>query len=199
MFAAVGTLIIINQFPKIALVIFIVLAIFSASFLLIVSKNRGQKIIRVIYERLLPRGIKNKTRNSFKQFYRSVPKKRQLIVPFIFTIMNWLVIYTQLFIVARAIGLDVPYFIMIFMFPIATIIAEIPISIGGLGIREASLIGLFGIFGVRANAIISMSIIGLIINNILPSLAGIMLVIKGYEVKQIKSKKTHSYKAKRKK
>jgi len=55
-------------------------------------------------------------------------------------------------------------------------VAMIPISISGLGTREAALITLFGLFGVSAAKVFSLSIITLIIVGIIPSIIGIFLI-----------------------
>jgi len=173
-----------------ALFVFVVFIAFMIFFMLLISKNNGQKIVRFLYEKLLPKSIKKRTRKSFKDFYLSIPKKRQLVIPFLLNIVAWIVIYTQIFIVAKAINVKVSYFVIIFMFPIATIIGEIPVTIGGLGIREASLIGLLGLFGVAADSVMSISIISLVITNIIPSVTGMILAATGYSInKRTKKKK----------
>jgi len=60
--------------------------------------------------------------------------------------------------------------------PLGTLVAMIPISINGLGTREAALISLFGLFGVSAAKVFSLSIITLIIVGILPSIIGVFLI-----------------------
>jgi len=191
-FAGIGTLILINQLPKMAIFIFSVLAASMIFLMLIISKKNGQRIIRFFYEKLLPKSIKAKTRDGFNEFYSSIPKKRHLIFPFILNIITWMVIYTQIFFVAKAINMQVSYFTIIFMVPIATIIAEIPISIGGLGIREASLIGLLGVFGVPAKTVMSMSIITLVIGNLVPAILGLILAAMGYNLKSINTKQKNA-------
>jgi len=197
-FAGIGTLILINQFPRMVIFIFSVLAASLIFLMLIISKKNGQRIMRFFYERLLPQNIKKKTRDGFNEFYSSIPKKRHLIVPFILNIITWMAIYTQVFFVAKAINMQISYFIIIFMVPIATIIAEIPISVGGLGLREASLIGLLGVFSVPAKTVMSMSIISLILGNLIPAILGLILAARGYNLKDIqkinKNAKIHNLK-----
>lgn len=51
-------------------------------------------------------------------------------------------------------------------------IGLIPITISGLGTRELTLVALFSIFAVNADAVMAMSIVGIVITNVAPSLAG---------------------------
>lgn len=74
-----------------------------------------------------------------------------------------------------SIGINVPFFYYLAILPIATLVAQIPITINGLGTREVTIIGLFGILGIEATKVFSMSIIGLFIGSIIPAMIGFIL------------------------
>ena len=67
--------------------------------------------------------------------------------------------------------------------PIVTFVGQIPITINGLGTREAVMISLFGLLGIGATKIFSMSIINLIINGIIPAIIGLALITLSKEDK----------------
>jgi uncharacterized membrane protein YbhN (UPF0104 family) len=60
--------------------------------------------------------------------------------------------------------------------PVATLVAQIPITINGLGTRELTMISLFGLFGIDAVTVFSMSLLGIIITNIIPSLIAMIFI-----------------------
>ena len=62
--------------------------------------------------------------------------------------------------------------------PIATLVGQIPITVSGLGTREAVMISLFGLLGIEAAKIFSVSLIGIMINGILPASIGILLMLR---------------------
>ena len=67
--------------------------------------------------------------------------------------------------------------------PITTFVGQLPITINGLGTREAAMISLFGLLGISATKIFSMSLINLVINGIFPAIIGMLLILQ--------SKKNH--------
>ncbi len=56
---------------------------------------------------------------------------------------------------ARAVGLDLPPGAWFFAWPLAKILAVLPISLGGLGLREASLAALLAPFGADAAQVVT--------------------------------------------
>jgi len=75
-----------------------------------------------------------------------------------------LAVLTQIFmavpayVVASSLGIGLTFLdCLVFMQPIA-LISAIPISIGGWGVRETAMIGLFSLIGIPASATLSMSV-----------------------------------------
>jgi len=62
-------------------------------------------------------------------------------------------------IVAVAFGLDVAFVHFLVIVPITLLVVMMPISIGGLGVREASFVYLLGLVGVSAEAAFGLSIV----------------------------------------
>jgi uncharacterized membrane protein YbhN (UPF0104 family) len=50
----------------------------------------------------------------------------------------------------RALGIDVPWSVWFLVWPLAKIAGMLPISLGGLGVRDATLAALLALFGVPA-------------------------------------------------
>jgi uncharacterized membrane protein YbhN (UPF0104 family) len=57
------------------------------------------------------------------------------------------------------IGLDAPFQVWLFVWPLAKIAATLPVTQGGLGVREAALAGLFAPFGVSAVLAVAASLV----------------------------------------
>ena len=58
-----------------------------------------------------------------------------------------------------AIGVDVPLIANLFVVPLVNIISLIPVSFGGVGVRETSYIALYGFFGVPPEASLVASLV----------------------------------------
>ncbi len=147
-------------------------------FLIFTNEGLSKKILKVIYKKLIPAKLKEKAKDGFYSFYEDMPKKRYFPLFFLINVANWIVIFSISFFVGRAIGIEVPFFYFLAILPVGTLIAQIPITISGLGVREITLIGLFGLFGVEATKVFSMSIISLFLAGIIPAIIAILFVIK---------------------
>ena len=87
--------------------------------------------------------------------------------------------YAVSYFVGLSLGINLPFYFYLAILPLGTLVTLIPISINGLGTREATLITLFGIFGVESAKVFSMSVISLLFAGILPAIVAWAWVWKG--------------------
>ncbi len=146
------------------------------SFFIISKKNRI--FLKLFYRKIVPEKFKEKAKSTYHSFYSGMLKKRKLFIVFIFNLINWVVLYSITYLVGLSLGINIPFIYFLAILPIGTLISLIPISIDGLGTREAALISLFGLFGVEATKVFSMSIISLLITGIAPSLIALIFLFK---------------------
>ena len=59
----------------------------------------------------------------------------------------------------QAVGIDLPFGAWLLCWPLAKLLALLPISLGGLGVREAALAALLGSFGVGAALAVGQSLL----------------------------------------
>ena len=158
---------------------FLILFLFSTSvFILFLDMNRSKTILRVFYKTLAPERMKEKLRNSFYSFYRDMPKRGYFILFFLANILTWMIIYASTYFMGVAVGINASFFYYMEILSIGTLVSLIPISIGGLGTREATTISLFRLIGVEATKVFSMSLLAIFISSIIPSIIGIFLTFK---------------------
>lgn len=182
-FATLGSLVFIENiakglFSNIAIWMLSLLIFFVIFSFFLVSKNVGKKTFKFLYEKLLPNNLKEKTRHGFDSFYDSIPKKRFLLLPFLLTIITWFLIYTPNFFIAKSLNINIPYLTFILLLAIATIIAELPITISGLGVREAALITMLKFFNVEPSRVMSLSILSIMTLTAIPALIGFFISFK---------------------
>lgn len=157
---------------KLDLPIWIFLIIFLGfvfSTLFFISKKRSRFVLKIFHRKFVPKKMKDKAKVTFDSFYENIPKKRYFIMFFLLNLINWIVLYSISYLVGLSLGIKLPFIYYLAIYPIATLVTMIPISINGLGTQEATLISLFALFGVEAAKVFSMSIISLFI--------GILLVV----------------------
>ena len=77
----------------------------------------------------------------------------------------------------RALHLPVPLAYLVLVIPIIITIAQIPISLNGLGIREGATVLFLGRIGVTAEQSVLLSLLGGLLIPLLPALAGAVLFL----------------------
>jgi uncharacterized protein (TIRG00374 family) len=142
------------------------------------KKERSKIILKVIYRKLVPHRMKSKAKATFHSFYEDLPKKKFLLIIFLLNLINWIVNYSVIYFVGLSLGINLNFIYFLAILPLATLVAQIPITISGLGTREITMIGLFGIFGVEAVSVFSMSILAILLTNILPAFIALILIFK---------------------
>jgi hypothetical protein len=157
----------------------LVFLLFVVTFLFFYNKEKSRSLLKIVYKKLIPQKMKEKARGTFNSFYEDLPKKGSLLGIFILNLITWIMCYTVVYFVALSLGINIKFIYFIGIYPIATIIAQIPITISGLGTREVTLIALFGLFGIEAVKVFSMSITALFIMAIFPALIAIPLILRG--------------------
>lgn len=167
----------------------LILLFVSSFFLLIALNKKISRWMLLKIERfvggLMSEKFKERAKDNFYSFYEDLPKKRYIILFFLINLANWIVAYSVMWFVGLAVGIDISFFYFLAILPIGTLVAQIPITISGLGTREVTIIGLFGLFGVDATKVFSMSIIALFIGSILPAILGFLLSLINKKDKSI--------------
>lgn len=173
-FFMIANLISINYFYY-----FIILFLFMIGFLFMFhDKKRTRFALRLFYQKIVPVKLKDKLREGFNSFYENMPKKRYFALFFLFNVVNWITLYTITFFIGISLGINISFLYYLSILPITTLIAQIPISPGGMGVREASMIGMFGLVGVEATKVFSMAILALFLSSIIPSITAIFLMLR---------------------
>jgi len=131
-FTAIG-----NQSVIIPIVIFFVITIVLA-FLII-----NPSILRLgkLFDRF---GILRKLKGKLSDVYRTLQSfkkyKMALVKILIFSFLLQFAVILNYYIAARALGIDLSLTSFLFIVPVITTIAMLPVSIGGIGLRENSLV-----------------------------------------------------------
>jgi uncharacterized protein (TIRG00374 family) len=153
----------------------LVIVVFSIIFY---KKDSSKFLLKIIYRKFIPEKIKEKARVAFENFYEHMPSPLFLLGVFVINIISWMINYCALYFIGLSLGINIDFFVFAYILPIATLIAQIPITINGLGTREVTMISLFAMFGVDSVKVFTMSILGIIIANIIPSILAIFFCFK---------------------
>ncbi|HTY43915.1 MAG TPA: lysylphosphatidylglycerol synthase transmembrane domain-containing protein [Patescibacteria group bacterium] len=154
---------------------------FLLVFLVFHKKERTRFILRFFYKRLIPKKMKEDTKITFDSFYEDLPKKRYFPFFFLVNSLAWITTYISTYFIALSIGINLPLYYFLAILSIGTIVSLIPITINGLGTREFTLISLFGIFGIEATKVFSMSVISILVSGVIPALISFFFLFRRKE------------------
>jgi uncharacterized membrane protein YbhN (UPF0104 family) len=90
--------------------------------------------------------------------------------------LSWLVVGYGCFMLALSLGLNISYWYLLVSLAISSAVAILPISISGLGTREATFILLFSLIAIVPEEAISFSLL-VLAWNLLPMLPGAILYV----------------------
>jgi uncharacterized protein (TIRG00374 family) len=149
------------------------LFIVSGGFLIALLSNNildfMEKVIRKI--RLFQKPILkllNSWRESveyYKTHKKTVLYSLSLCVPIHF------LSFISFYVFSQSIGMQINFLEIVFAIAIMWLITALPISLGGVGVRELTLVWLLGLFGVPSDQAVSLSVMGYINNTFLTLIA----------------------------
>jgi glycosyltransferase 2 family protein len=142
------------------------------------DQERSKKILRVFYVHLVPNKFKERWKSRFYAFYNHFPSRKYFVLFFLINAINWVIIYFSMYFMGLSLGINLSFLTFLAICPIATLIGYIPITINGLGTREAILVSLMGLFGVDSAKVVSMSLLNILVGGIIPSIIAIFLIVK---------------------
>ncbi len=115
-----------------------------------------------------------KTLGSFYESLMEFKTSRKVLVNgLMFGFAVQFLYITCVYVLSRAIGLNVSVFYFFIFLPLVGVAASIPISIAGLGIREAAFVILFGKVGVSEEIALSLSLLSFIVMCMISLIGGV--------------------------
>lgn len=151
---AVIGFIIFMDLPIIYLYVFIVIAFLT--FLIIFSKRLNLFVF-------LPEKYRE-VANDLNEFLKFRLSKTKLFLSLIATVATWLVYFTQIYLLSFSLGIPISYFQLALCISMSAVVSLVPITISGVGTRDATLLIVFSRIGLSAEYAIALSIIVLLIH-----------------------------------
>jgi len=170
--AIAGSLLLFGQFRSLFFILLSFFAIFVSMAILLKDKYRGKKLFNFLYKIIIPKRLKPFMENEINVFYEDIPPLKSLFVPLLIGIFAYLLYFTQIYLIALSFSINIPFITFILVYPVASLIGLIPITISGFGTREAALIHIFSIYGVPDDITVAISLAGYVVTMLIPSIIG---------------------------
>ncbi len=170
---AIGSIVVINYYANITShIIIAVITLFTIE-LIFASKKVQHLFLRSIVKFIIPKKFKSQMNDFFNEYLEHSLNPFKQYSNILLTLFVWVLIYTQLYLVALSFNIrEINYLYFLIIPPIATMVSLIPITISGLGTREATLMGLFSLFRIPATKIFLMSLLNTLIGTTIGLVGG---------------------------
>ena len=169
----VGMILMANYMSfEIMLVLSALCVAFFATVFLLFRRGVSGRMLKMFWRMFVPAKMKANARDAFNSFYDNILGWKQMIVPFILSLFGWIALYTSTYMIGLSLGIDMPHATFVAIMPIATLIGLIPVTVGGWGTREATLIFLLSFFGISSEVIMVMSIIAALMTYCITAVLG---------------------------
>jgi len=147
---------------SIGLIILIIVSLFVLIYLS--TRKKFVKItLKPFFNLLVPEKYKKITKLNFYSFYNNLKiiktKKGMLFSVLITTLITWFICFLYAYVVALAFNIEINIAYIFLIMPLVTLIELIPISVSGLGTREATLIFFFSLVGIAKEFAVSFSLL----------------------------------------
>ena len=133
------------------------------------KKAIAKNLLERAYQILIPKKFKRVGIANFHDFYTDfqLPHYSQLFLIVNLTIIVTIISYIGAYLLAFSLGINISFLNLVACFSIATLVAVIPVSLYGIGVRDISLITLFSCIGLSIESAIAFSTLILIKNIII--------------------------------
>lgn len=172
--ALIGSIVLIGKVPILLPVISLFLILYLSAFVIFMKKDIGNKISNFVVKIILPKKYKQSAGQSIELLYEDIPKIRDLFTPFVIECITWIMAATQVYIIAMAFSINIPYHVFILISIISVVATGIlPISIGGLGVREGTFVFLLSMYGIAPSIAFVISLGGYLVKMLIPGMIGV--------------------------
>jgi glycosyltransferase 2 family protein len=176
--AIIGSGLVLESYPGVLPLIIGFFILYTVAFTFFMEHKRGKGFFSFIIRPFLPSSYKKNIEYAISQLYKDIPRLRDLLIPFIIELVIWMIAATQVYILSLAFSISIPYIEFILLSIVSVIIANvIPLSIGGLGVREGAFVVLLSTYGVSFEIAFVLSLGGFLVKNLIPGLIGLIISI----------------------
>jgi uncharacterized protein (TIRG00374 family) len=181
--SALGILMILQLFDREVFSLcnlFILLVVFGLCLYILTIRKLTAKILSPLFNLFVPSKFKEKAKINFDEFYKGLDLLKEseyhLVISILAGVLSWLVAGIGCYLIALSLGLNITYWYVLVSVAISSLIALLPISISGLGTREATFIFLFSIINIVPEEAVSFSLL-ILAWNLLLILPGMSLYL----------------------
>lgn len=184
----IGSIILIDLYPEsnllpiiipLPIIIFLLFLFHVTVLVVIMKKSGGSRFFKIFIRPFIPKKYRENIDQSVESLYEDMPRLRVMSIPLLLDLLIWVITGTQVYIIAQAFSVNIPYLTFLMLHALSVVaIGILPISVGGLGVREGVFVFLLLPFGVEAQVAFVISLIGYLVKMLIPAVIGMILSLK---------------------
>ena len=163
-------------------ILFIFLIVFFFAIWFFSKSENLKRVFRPFFNFFVPAALKEKIKLNFTNFSQSVENlkknKKILLISFGLGMLSWLLSIFAFYLILLALNISISFVFVLVIVPLIALADLLPVSISGLGTRDALLIFLFELYGLPSAQAVAVSLIYLVIGYIFPACLGFIFALK---------------------
>lgn len=138
------------------------------------AETTTKKISMALVQSLVPERYRSSIDTQLDSFFIGIGKLSNLriIVPALVTAAVTAIAFLQCYLIATSLSISISFVYLAFCVSVAGLVSLIPISISGLGTREATMIALFSQVGLSSESAVGFSLTYLLVFNVFTAIMG---------------------------
>lgn len=154
----------------------------AAALILMTRRTLVRAALRPAFVLLVPARYRQDMAQSFHTFYDALraygAEPRRALVMLGYTLVCWVIIFVNALYVAHLVNAPVSSWYIILIMPIVTLAELLPLSVSGLGTRDATVVFLFGVVGAGSAEAVGFSLLYMLIATYLTAIFGFVLWLR---------------------
>lgn len=175
--SSIGGLFLLGQYPYLFILSIVFLFSATAVFIFFIRQNKSKQLFEKLLRTQVFQTLQKYMNDPIETFYEDLPKLRDLRLPFLISFVAWFIFFSELCLIARLFDINVPFFTLFIILLITATIASVPVSIYGVGTRDAALVGLLSLYGVSPENCISFTLFWFTVFWLTPSIIGAFITL----------------------
>lgn len=119
-----------------------------------------ERLLRAMFQHLVPARFYQITLKA-EEFYHEYRRlrKRTLLKALLLSMLSWLIYFGQVYLLALALGIEITFLYLSVFIAISSLLSLLPITLSGIGTRDAALVYLFGTVGLPGESALALSLL----------------------------------------
>ncbi|VVB59981.1 Lysylphosphatidylglycerol synthase TM region [uncultured archaeon] len=143
---------------------------------ILILKKYHKPLSGAVLSRIVPKKYRASLKEGAAHFFESsrqaLKYRKRIFGISLMSVFIWMVSGLQGFIIARSLGIGIGYLPLLFILSIVALVELIPITVAGLGTREATIVFLMSVLGVESEKAIVFSLVNFIFGYLVLALVG---------------------------